>query len=35
MRHGIQVLDAGLRIISEALHLDKVYREIAYFVPKV
>ena len=35
MRHRIQVLDAGLRVVGEALHLDKVYREIADFIPKV
>ena len=35
VRHRIQVLDAGLRVVGEALHLDKVYREIADFIPKV
>ena len=35
VRHRIQVLDTGLRIVSKALHLDKVYREIAYFIPDV
>ena len=35
MRHRVQVLDTGLRIIREALHLDEIHREIAYFIPEV